>query len=66
MNKLSLRQWRELQGWSQDFLANRISKQLNNPIGQDYISRLEGGQHPRYDIGNALQKMAKHQLVFGE
>jgi transcriptional regulator with XRE-family HTH domain len=64
--KKSLREWRESQGWSQSFLANKLSKIMQKPISQVYISRLENGQHPLYNIGVSLQKMAKNDIDFGK
>jgi transcriptional regulator with XRE-family HTH domain len=65
ITKISLREWRKEQRYSQEYLADLLSKKLNEPVTQDYISRLENGQHPRYDIGIILQKMAKNKLSFG-
>jgi transcriptional regulator with XRE-family HTH domain len=65
--KLSLREWRKQQGWSIEFLTNRINKMCNVQIKPVTVRKWEEeGRFPRYDIGYALQKMAKNQIDFSK
>lgn len=61
---MNLEEWRKSNGWSQQHLANVLSKKLNQTITQDYISRLENGQHPLYNIGSMIKKLSRDKVTF--
>lgn len=64
--KQSLKEWRVSQGWSRVYLANLLTKRMNQLVTHDYIGRIEEGQHPLYNVGIELQKMAKNQINFSK
>lgn len=55
----TLKQWRESKGWSQNHLANSLSKKLGREVTQSNVSAWEGGTMPGADVGEAIRKLSR-------
>ena len=61
MNKHPLAVWRRKMGYSQQQLADILTKKLNakKPVAQKTIFEWENGTTPRVDVAEVIEKLSK-------